>query len=131
MTTKRKRVMVKVPLDYRVGTDEPERGIYRNSVALPKHTRELTVTFEELADHPAVANDPDFDVRPQVHIVGTARALEELGRYLIGLARLKTADPEPYGALEDVANGPGGTLRLLPRRVSLVRSPARTRKLVR
>jgi len=123
MKTRRSRVMVELPLDY-VGVDEP--GIYRRSVVPPKHTRELEVSVQRLAEQlPDLTDDPDLDLRPQVHIVGSARALEELGRYLVALARLDTTDPEPYGAFEDVQDGAGGTLRLLPRRV--LRKPASKR----
>jgi hypothetical protein len=117
MTTKRSQIIIELPLDYRVGQDEPSTGTFRNSVVPPKYSKELTVTVQRpgelLGD---LANDPELDLRPQVHIVGSARALEELGRYFIALARLHTADPSPYGSIEDIQDGAGGTLRLLPRR---------------
>lgn len=119
MSIRDSQIVVEVPLNYRVGRDEPERGIFRNSVVPPGFTHELTIAVTDpVREHPQLQDDPDVDLRRQVHLVGTARALEELGRYLIGLARLTTLDPEPYGMLEDVRDGEGSTIRLLPRRVS-------------
>lgn len=119
MTTKPSRVTAEILLDYRVGKDEPEKGIFRNSVVLPKHSDELVVSVrrpaEDLTD---VAGDRDLDLRPQIHLLGSARALEEFGRYLIALARLQTADSEPYGSIDDVQDGVGGTVRVIPRRIS-------------
>ena len=125
-TTQRVSETVPLRLDYYVGKDEPARGVYRNAVVRPKYTRELLIAIrndaEPFSDKPFNAlTDP-----PQVHLVGTARALEELGRYLVALGRLKTADPEPYGWFDNVRNADGGRARLLPRRVSSI--PLRRRR---
>ena len=128
MTTKKKQVMVHLPLDYRVGRDEPARGIYRNSVEPPNHTAELIVKITPAAETFPSTEDSDLDLRTQVHIVGSSRALEELGRYLVALARLETADPEPYGSLDHIQDGNGGTLRVLPRRMMMDRGGRSGRK---
>ena len=128
MTTESRQVVIELTLEYRVGLDEPNRGIYRNAVELPKHSSELTLIVQDPKES-AIGNidDPDLDLRPQVHLLGSAPALEELGRYLVALARLETADPEPYGSIDDVRDGSGGTMRLLPRRISPeVRRPDRS-----
>lgn len=125
-TTRRVSKTVRLRLDYYVGEDEPARGVYRNAVVWPKYTRELLIAIRNDAEP---FSDKPFDAQtdpPQVHLVGTARALEELGRYLVALGRLKTADPEPYGWFDDVRNADGGRARLLPRRVSSL--PLRRRR---
>jgi hypothetical protein len=121
--TKRTRVVRKVVLEYRLGKEEPQRGIFRNAPVDPRYTGELLIAIrsdEDPLGKPWCTDDRD--ARPQVHLVGSARALEELGRYLIALARLKTADPEPYGSFDRVGNADGGTVRLLPRRLKSVRA---------
>lgn len=118
MTTKRLQKVVELPLEYRIGRDEPEKGIYRNSVVPPKYVDELAVVVRHPSDELSeLAGDPDFDLTTQIHIVGSGRALEELGKYFVALARLETEDKEPYGSIDDVPDGSSGTLRILPRRV--------------
>ena len=107
---------IQLKLLYTGGHDNPERGVFRNQVVEPKHTSELVVAVRSDVDPSATWTTASGE-RPQIHLAGSARALEELGRYLIALARLETADPEPYGSLEDVRNADGGTVRLLPRRL--------------
>lgn len=107
---------IQLELLYTGGHDDPERGVFRNQVIEPKHTSELVVAVRSDTD-PSAAWTAASGVRPQIHLAGSARALEELGRYLVALARLESADPEPYGSLEDVRNADGGTVRLLPRRL--------------
>lgn len=111
---KTEKLLVEVPLAYRVGRDEPERGIFRNSAVLPDFADELTVNVTRIPDH--LTTDPDLDATPQVHLTGSPRALEALGLYLLALARLETADPEPYGMIEGVTDGEGSAIRLIPRR---------------
>lgn len=109
-----------VELVYSGGKDEPGRSIFRNHPVQPAFTNELLVAVRSNAD-PSQHIDLDEFGGVQVHVAGTPRVLEELGRYLIALARLQTADPEPYGSFDDVKYADGGTMRLLPRR--LVRLP--------
>jgi hypothetical protein len=115
VTTRRATEIV---LEYTGGRDEPERGVFRNFPVDPEFTSELIVAVrsdEDPADRhwrQAVTGG-----RLQVHLAGSSRALEELGRYLIALARLQTADPEPHASLDDVRDADGGVLRLLTRRV--------------
>jgi hypothetical protein len=107
---------IEIDLEYTGGNDEPARGIFRNQVVEPEHLDELRVAVRSDIDaaRPWPGNEGE---QPQIHLAGSARALEELGRYLIALARLETADPEPYGSFDNVRNADGGTLRLLPRRL--------------
>jgi hypothetical protein len=116
--TKKARVTVELQLDYRVGEDEPQRGIYRNSVVPPKFSRELMVAVRRKDVLQSEPYNSATDGPPQVHIAGSPRALEELGRYLVALARLDTQDPEPYGWMDNVPNADGGTARVVLRRLS-------------
>lgn len=109
---------IQLTLEY---TGEPQSGGYGLYPVAPNYTTELALAIR---DHPELAADGDapFPENPtqfQVHLFGTSRALEELGRFLIALARSGTKDPEPYGSLDDVRNVDGGTVRLLPRRVEV------------
>lgn len=111
------KVRAEIDLLYTGGEDRPAKGIFRNQVVEPKYTDELTIAVRSNVNMPQ-AWPGDNAHQPQVHLAGSARALEELGRYLIALARLNTRDPEPFGSLDDVHNADGGTVRLLPRRRS-------------
>lgn len=117
--TRRNDDRVEIVLAYTGGEDEPERGVFRNYPVEPRHTDELVVAIRSEED--PIANVPynaALHGAPQVHLAGSPRALEEFGKFLIALARLKTADPEPSLSLDDVINADGGTLRLLPRRIA-------------
>ena len=107
---------VTVRLAYSTGRDEPERGIFRNQAVEPNDGAGLLIAYLELDETSDVF--PDNPRQRQVHLVGTGPALEALGTYLIALARLEGADPEPYGSFDEVRFERGGTIRLLPRRVA-------------
>ena len=114
---KRKTVDITIGVEYSTGKDEPSRGIFRNQAIQPSIDREIAIAIREHEpeDVPVFIDNP---TQKQVHLIGTARGLEQLGAYLIALARLETSDPEPYGSFDDVLDVDGGTIRLLPRRVS-------------
>lgn len=111
-----KQFRIEIALGY---TQPASHGGFGEYPLMPSYTNELGIAMR---DNPDLASEePVFPENPtqlQVHIIGTARALEELGTYLIALARSGTTDPEPYGSLDDVRNVDGGTVRLLPRRVA-------------
>ncbi len=115
----KKRVIerTEITLAYSGGKDEPERGIFRNFPIDPEFTSELMIAIASDDDPVRVRWDAGRHGKPQVHLGGTPRALEELGRYLIALARLDTRDREPSTSLDDVQNADGGTVRLIPRRL--------------
>ena len=67
----------------------------------PTYTSELAIRIE---DHPELSAEnpaifPENPSQLQVHLLGTPRALEALGRYLIALAHveLDAHEPEPFG----------------------------------
>jgi len=111
----RVRVATELELEYYTGTDIPGKQ-YVNTPVDPEFTEELTLTIRP----DELDGDPRVDVlggrRPQVNLVGTARALEALGKYLIALARLNTADPDPHEHFEDLRNADGGTVHLIVHR---------------
>lgn len=111
---------IELELQYSGGKDDPSRGIYRNYPIAPPFVSELAISIAGDEDPARVRWQVERLGRPQVHLAGTPRALEELGRYLIALARLETDDPEPSGSLDGIQNPDGGTVRLLPRRLSAV-----------
>ncbi len=108
---------VVVRLAYSAGRDDPARGIFRRMPIDPLFTDELTIAIRS-DEAPEARWSGTVGDRPQVHLAGTARALDELGRYLIALARLETEDREPYTSLDDVQLADGGTVRFLPRRIA-------------
>jgi hypothetical protein len=114
---KKRTETVTLRLEYSGGKDERDGGIYGNHPLDPKFSNELVVAVRSDTDPLAHWSGAKGD-RPQVHLAGSARALEELGRYLIALARLDTKDPEPHAHFHDVRNPDGGTVHLMPRRLS-------------
>ncbi|HYW12801.1 MAG TPA: hypothetical protein VE871_12625 [Longimicrobium sp.] len=111
---KRKTVEATIILRYSGGDDEPERRVFRNYPLLPDLGSDLMISVNQLNE---ASEDLENPFQLQVHIAGTSRGLEELGTYLIALARLDSSDPEPYGSFDDIPLSGGGTIRLLPRRV--------------
>ena len=107
---------VTIRLEYNTGQDEPDRGIFRNQAVVPNDGEGLLVAYHELDESSDVF--PENPHQRQIHLVGTKGALEALGTYLIALARLDGADPEPYGSFDHVRFEGGGTVRLMPRRVA-------------
>lgn len=105
-----------IALRFNTGKDEPERGIYRNQAIEPDSGTELLIAVHQLTEPDDVI--PGNPFQRQVHLVGTPAGLEALGTYLIALARLRTADPEPHGHLDEVRSADGGTISLIPRRVA-------------
>lgn len=90
--TKRVAETITLSLEYTGGRDEPKRGVFRNFPTEPPFTEELVVAIRSDSNPVAVWAGDRTD-RPQVHLAGTARALEASGVYLVALARLKTQDP--------------------------------------
>jgi hypothetical protein len=113
---------VTIELRYNAGKDEAERGIYRNQAIEPEAGNELLIAVHRLKEPDDVL--PGNPFQQQVHLVGTPAGLEALGTYLIALARLQTADPEPHGHLDDVKSADGGTISLIPRRVTRIPTEA-------
>lgn len=111
---KRRTEEATITLRYSGGDDEPERRVFRNYPLLPTLGTDLMISVSELDE---ASGDLENPFQLQVHIVGTSKGLEELGTYLIALARLDSSDPEPYGSFDDIPLAGGGTIRLLPRRV--------------
>lgn len=111
----KRQVPIELLLEYWNQGERP--GIfYGNAPVHPAHTDELTIAIR--CDDDSV-EDPRAQIvfcRPQVHLVGTARSLEEFGRYLIALARLETSDPNPHDHFEDVQSDDGGAVHLIVRR---------------
>jgi hypothetical protein len=116
--TKRVQVRAEVELEYWTGTDIPGQR-YLNMPVDPDFTNELEVAirFDDLEADPRVRIQGDR--RPQVNLVGSPRALEAFGRYLIALARLDSADPDPHEHFEDVRNADGGTVHLIVHRAAI------------
>ena len=82
----------------------------------PRKADELLVAVRDLEpdDVPIFSDNP---TQFQVHLAGTAAALDALGNYLIALSKVRVSDPEPYESLNDVRNADGGTIRLIVRRL--------------
>jgi len=111
-------VAAQISLEYWVGQDVAG-VVYENMPVDPVYTNELALAIRS-DDGDGDPRRPVTLGRPQVHLAGTSRALEELGRYLIGLARLQTLDPDVHDHFEDVQNEDGGTVHLV---IRLVKPP--------
>ena len=112
-----RRENVSLALEYvSMGKDEPGK-VYRNFPRRAERTNELAIAIRPF--------DPDIEERqynaathgkPQIILAGPAEALEELGKYLIALARLETTNESPGEHYDDVQNADGGTTHLIVRR---------------
>lgn len=111
--SKKKLVKVEVDLEYWVG-EEVAGSVYRNAPVDPIHTNELVIGFRTASDLRRLGAEAE---RPQVHLVGTPRALEAFAKYLLGVARLQTLDPDFHDHVDDIRNDEGGTVDLIIRRV--------------
>ena len=105
-----------VTLAYVDGEEDAARGIFGRRPLDPEFTDEIGVAV--YPDDESTAITGLLRSTPlQVQLSGSPRALEALGTYLIALARLETADPNPHEHFEDVRNvHAGGTLHLIVRR---------------
>lgn len=106
-----------VVLEYTRGADEPAKGIFRRFPVSPRFADELVLGIAG-EDDPARVRWDAAQGPPQVHLAGTPRAFEELGTFLIALARLQTQDPAPSTSLSDVRFDQGGHARLIVHRLS-------------
>ena len=106
-----------IRLDYWSGADAV--GILQQVLPVePCFTDELIIAVRSDEDD----GDPRrrvLDGRPQIHVAGTPRALEEMGRYLISLARLDSAETDVHEHFEDVQNDDGGNIHLIVRRLTV------------
>ena len=103
-------------LEYWTGDEEPG-GPFRNFPVEPDYTSELVMAVRPDQTEDEIV-DSGVPEKLQIHLAGSARALEALGRYLIALARLQTADKDVHEHFEDVNNDDGGTVHLIVRRLS-------------
>jgi hypothetical protein len=114
--SKRVRLPVQIDLEY---YHEPSShpDVVDTWLVDPKFTNELRLAV--------YADDDSFGVpdaiktlgRLQVELAGSPRALQELGRFLIAMARMETNDPNVHDHLENVQYGIGETAHLVVRRL--------------
>jgi len=83
----------------------------------PKYTDELQLAVYADDDTVGVPDAIKQLGRLQVDLGGSPRALQELGRFLIAMARMETNDPNVHDHLEDVRYGTNETAHLVLRRL--------------
>jgi len=111
------KVSIAAPIQLEYWAGENVTGIaYQRMPVDPDYTDELVIAVRS-DDDEGDPREPLVAGRPQVHFAGTPRALEAMGRYLIALARLQSADPDIHEHFEDVQNDDGGTAHLIIRRL--------------
>lgn len=110
-------VPAQIVLEYvSMGADQPGR-VYRNFPVEPANISELQVAIQPFnPDIEEASYGAKEHGRPQLILSGSPAVLEELGRYLIALARLDTENPMVSGHFDDVRNSSGGTVHLIIRR---------------
>lgn len=105
-----------ISLRYHVDAENDAGEHAARWMADPAHTNELLI--EAYPDDGSDAHDALSRLgRLQIQLCGTPRALEEFGRYLIGLARLESHDTNLHDHFEDVEYQRGGTVHLIVRRL--------------
>jgi hypothetical protein len=83
----------------------------------PKYTDELQLAVYADDDSLGVPDAIKQLGRLQVELGGSPRALEELGRFLIAMARIETNDRNVHEHLEDVRYGTNEIVHLVVRRL--------------
>lgn len=102
-------------LQFYQGEDMPGQGIFYTRPVDPEFTDELEIAV--YSDDDSIGVPESLQTLPlQVQMAGTPRALEAFGIYLIALARLETADPDPHEHFDDVRS-PHGGMHLIVRRM--------------
>lgn len=96
------------------GADLPEHGIWRNFPVEPGETSELALSIRPFDPMivSTVYNAAEHG-RPHITLHGSPRALEELGRHLIALARSPSVDLNTHTHIDDIRNMDGGTVHLV------------------
>lgn len=116
MSNGTKEVPWQTTLRYLVRTEKPESGSFGNQPVRPGYTDEVEIGV--YLDDESIGPPNELVGKPlQVQLAGSARALEELGKFLVALARLETANPTPHDHFEDVRNAYGGTIHLIVERL--------------
>lgn len=104
-----------IELKYFSGVDDVARGVFATRPVDPEFTEEIVVGVyaddSETMGFPAELEG----VALQISIAGSARALDELGRFLIALARAESLDPDPHEHFEEIRDERGGNLHLIIR----------------
>lgn len=109
-------VPTQIVLEYHQADTAAESSPSEMWMADPKYTNELHIDIYADDDSAGVPAALQALGRLQIEFAGSPRALEAFGSYLIGLARLKTADRDPHDHFEDVGSALGGTAHLIVRR---------------
>ena len=115
--TERIRVPLQIELEYD-HESSPFPNVEYTWLVEPKFTSELRLAV--------YANDDTFGMpdaikqlgRLQVELAGHPRALDELGRFLIAMARMETDDPNVHEHFEDVQYAANETVHFIVRRLS-------------
>jgi len=113
MATREERIGL--TLTYYVTEEVPSEGTYGNQPKRPEHTDELEIDVHYDDDSPGIP-DALRSKDLQVQLLGTPRAMEELGRYLIALARMQSENPYPHDHFEDLGSANGGRMHLIVER---------------
>lgn len=100
---KRRRETIQLHLNYRVERTESKQGVFRGGVVDPEFLGELAVWVYEQEVYSPELDDFVRNGKKSVNVGGSARALFELGRYLIALSRFDPGeDPHYHDHFEDL-----------------------------
>jgi hypothetical protein len=97
---------IEVLLKYFDDVDEPEKGIFRSSVADPAYVDEILLWVQEKKEAGDSEDEDSISGVSSVNIGGSRRALYELGCYLIALSRFETKDMGYHDHFDEVASPP-------------------------
>lgn len=104
---KRIRKRIPVLIEYVIGDQIPEKGIFEGGVPEPEFLSELRIDVGKDEAYDSVTNGLVSTGRLQVHLRGTPRAYRELSRYLLALSVMKTLDRYYHDHLEGIQYSDG------------------------
>ena len=111
------RVPIQIELEY-YHQPSSHPNVVNTWLVDPKFTDELQLAVYEDDDTLGVSTAIKQLGRLQVELAGSPRALEELGRFLIAMARMETDDPNIHDHFDDVQDADRETAHFIVRRLS-------------
>lgn len=100
-------IKAEIELNYLIGKQDVNNGIFEGGVESPKCMNELIVDVHEDEVFDEKIDDFVSSGKVQIVISGSDASIEELGKYLIAFARYNTEDSNYHDHFENIKNSEG------------------------